>query len=135
MRPIRLTGLALAALAAACASIANTSPKEIPLGTDCESRAMDPVHVTGTPVTLTVVSIADSRCPSDVTCITAGDAVVALLLRGDGERADTLHTSSAGRHVTTFAGHQVELVDVRPYPRSTPQTVVQTAVLRVLPAR
>ena len=124
----------LTVLVAGCTSIRTTSPKEIPLGTDFEVRAMDPVHVSGTPVTLTVVSIADSRCPSDVTCVSAGDAVVALVL--GGSQADTLHTMPTLRRTTTFAGHRIELVDVRPYPRrSAGDVLVQTAVIRVLPER
>jgi len=124
----------LAAALAGCASIRTTSPKEIPLGTDFEVRALDPVHVSDTPVVLTVMSIADSRCPSDVTCVSAGDAVVALKL-GDAQ-ADTLHTMATLRHTTSYAGHQIELVDVRPYPRrSAAPVLVQTAVIRVLPQR
>jgi hypothetical protein len=123
--------LVLALACAGCTTVRHTSPKEIPYGTDFEVRAADPVHVTGTNVTLTVVSIADSRCPSDVTCVTAGDAVVALVLSGDGDRADTLHTSGLRRRETTYGGHRIELTDVRPYPVSTARDRVPTAVLRV----
>lgn len=130
-----LATLSLTWCLSGCASVRSTSPKEIPDDTDFEVRAADPVHISGTRLTLTVASIADSRCPTDVTCITAGDAMVILVLTGDADRTDTLHTGRSLRRETTYAGHRVTLTDVRPYARTTERNRVQTAVLLVTPLR
>lgn len=64
----------------------------------------------------------DSRCPSDVTCVWAGNAGVKLELSGLGKIARvTLNTSKAGQFVSeiVYHGYKVKLVDLSPYPRST----------------
>ena len=64
----------------------------------------------------------DSRCPSDVTCVWAGNAAVKLELTGLGKaQSVTLNTSKAGQFVseTVYQGYKVTLVDLSPYPRST----------------
>jgi hypothetical protein len=67
----------------------------------------------------------DSRCPSDVECVWAGNAAVKLELSGLGKTISvTLNTSSAAQFVSEIAyhGYKVKLVDLSPYPRST-QTI------------
>jgi hypothetical protein len=64
----------------------------------------------------------DSRCPTDVTCVWAGNAAVKLQLSGLGKsRNVTLNTSQAGQFVseTIYQGYKVKLVDLSPRPRST----------------
>ena len=67
--------------------------------------------VEGTTLALTFVEVSlDSRCPTDVTCVWEGDAVVALEAVLDGEeRGVELHT--AGDRERDGAKH----VDVGPY--------------------
>jgi hypothetical protein len=89
------------------------------------------VTVAGTQRAIRVTAIRDSRCPSDVTCITAGDALVILVTSDDGtERTDTLHLRAAPRSAA-LGPDRVELLDVTPYPRSTARDRVPVAVLRV----
>ena len=65
----------------------------------------------------------DSRCPSDVTCVWAGNASVRLEVSAGGKDNQNL-TLSTG-HGATFVsekqyhGYNVRLVVLNPYPRST----------------
>ena len=59
----------------------------------------------------------DSRCPSDVQCVWAGDAVVALSLTGAGSSDPSLHTTLDPKAVQ-YAGRTITLVGVKPIPRS-----------------
>ncbi len=77
----------------------------------------------------------DSRCPVDVVCVWAGDAVVRLDLTSSGwTRQRDLHTnSSVGSVSIEHDGHVVELIDLTPAPRAN-QPIGQgdyTARLRV----
>ena len=65
----------------------------------------------------------DSRCPSDVVCVWAGDGVARLdlLVAGDSARTD-LHTNGqAGSVRAEMHGYVLELVSLAPYPRSGAQ--------------
>jgi hypothetical protein len=63
----------------------------------------------------------DSRCPSDVTCVWAGNAAVQLQL-GTGKRSKTvtLNTSNSPSFVgeVEYQGYKVKLIGLSPYPRS-----------------
>jgi hypothetical protein len=76
--------------------------------------------IRGTDVRFRVDGISDSRCPADVRCVWAGDAIAVLTLTGAGaSRTDTLHLTRAPR-TATYGGHVLELMDIQPVPR-TPQ--------------
>ncbi len=62
----------------------------------------------------------DSRCPVDVVCVWAGDAVVRLDLTSSGwTRQHDLHTnSSVGAVSAEHDGHVLELIELTPAPRS-----------------
>jgi len=71
-------------------------------------------------LTLTFVRlIADSRCPTGVTCIREGDAAVLMRVDAPGSASDelTLRTSGPGSEDVAVHGVLVTLVDVMPYPR------------------
>jgi hypothetical protein len=62
----------------------------------------------------------DSRCPTDVQCVQAGDGVVELAIRGslgDVEHV-RLNTTEEPRSLTRH-GLEIRLVDLLPYPVST----------------
>lgn len=77
---------------------------------------------------------ADSRCPIDVHCITAGDATVKVALHHPSlpRAAEELHTMESRRQVF-YAGHRIRLVRLEPQPRSTspiaPKDYVATFVV------
>jgi hypothetical protein len=67
--------------------------------------------------------LADSRCPLDVLCVSAGDATVLLEvapLNGDA-KTDTLHTDS-DPHFIQVARAELRLVRLDPYPRAARPT-------------
>ncbi len=70
--------------------------------------------------------VEDSRCPTDVTCIWAGRASVALSLTHEGTtETDTLSigdfTGTTHSDSALFAGYKIKLVEVQPVPVSTAQ--------------
>lgn len=65
--------------------------------------------------------IADSRCPTGVTCIWEGDAEVSLTVRrGNMAPAELrLHTSSRFAQKATYGGYEIALLSLKPAPRAT----------------
>lgn len=64
----------------------------------------------------------DSRCPSDVTCIWAGQVKILVnVLKNDQNMGDLTLTGQAGDElaVGTFDGFSIKLIKVDPYPVST----------------
>ncbi len=65
----------------------------------------------------------DSRCASDVTCVTIGSAVVRLTGQPAGRDAETFSLETGADTSQTLAidngFYQIELGDVEPYPIST----------------
>jgi hypothetical protein len=69
---------------------------------------------------LTVTGVpTDSRCPSRVICVWAGDGSVAIAYSlGMGAACpDTLHTTLLP-HTARFGGYAITLLDLMPYPES-----------------
>lgn len=69
---------------------------------------------------LTVTGVpADSRCPTSVTCVWAGDGTVAIAysLGMGAAYPDTLHTTLQP-HTVRFGGYAITLLDLMPYPES-----------------
>lgn len=131
MRLVPIVLALLAATASACRPPAYTSTSELQPGGEVSLQGGAMVRVLGTGLRVVVERIADSRCPVDVTCVTAGEARVALhLVAPEGERRDTLRLAGEPRAVR-HGGLLVTLVDVRPLPRSTDTMRVPVAVLRV----
>ena len=77
------------------------------------------VEITGSLTVTFNRVISDSRCPTDVVCISAGDAVVSLTLADSASRVEReLHTAGDLTQ-TKFSSYTIRLVDLTPYPRST----------------
>ena len=118
----------VALIAAACASGAGPLPAtDVPVGTEQVSTGKDftlPMgrfaRVNGTPIMVTFRSVtADSRCPSDVQCVSAGDAVINLRLFSTAPATQdvVVHTNQDPRSVE-FGGYHVTVVGLAPVPRS-----------------
>jgi hypothetical protein len=76
---------------------------------------------------------ADSRCPIDAICITAGDATIAVtLLRSSGQETRELHTKPSQSQFS-YSRYVVKLTELQPYPRSdrqaTPEDYTATFVV------
>ena len=99
-------------------------------GEQFELAAGSAVRVDGLASTVSVASVADSRCPVDVTCISAGDAVVIVQVDEDGRmRRDTLRLVTVPKSVPLSRG-RLELLDVHPLPRAADRDRLSTAGLR-----
>jgi hypothetical protein len=60
----------------------------------------------------------DSRCPADVACITAGEALVRIAIEVDSDGAEReLRTSN--HQPVIHGGVRVELMKLEPYPLSS----------------
>jgi hypothetical protein len=73
------------------------------------------VRTTGMSVRFVAV-VEDSRCPSDVTCVWAGEVRVMFELRERSQPASQVELVEGGS--TTVGRHRVTLLRVDPYPTS-----------------
>ena len=122
--------LSAAVLGVGCAGM-TSAPHDVSAGQDVLLGVGETAAVTPGPVRVQFVGVNDSRCPSDVVCVQAGDAMVMLTFSGAGaERADTLYLVRQPRSVT-YGGYRFDVSDVRPYPRSSGQSAAKTIALRV----
>lgn len=125
----RLTSVGLVLLLACAGSglngpgpVLRISPPE-----DVELAVGQSVNVSlagGGPTDLTVTFEAvtgDSRCPSDVVCIWAGDAAVRLRLAGEATGDLVLHTptETIGPRTGSAGRFRVELLALTPDPNTT----------------
>ena len=129
-----LSGSAMAGLLLACLLVAAcgspTDPSEISLGEPFELRAGASADL-GEGFTLTFAGVkSDSRCPMDVMCVWAGDAIVTVALSNGVFRAECdLHTVPAQSQVSCQS-YAVTMNGLTPYPASNspipPQDYVAT---------
>ncbi len=116
------------AMLLACAGLLGAKPhadgavKVVRLNREFKLNAGQQVTFKGKRLRIKFVAVEnDSRCPSDVTCVWAGNATVRLQLsNGRSTRTLTLNTSGNSPFVreTEYQGYKVTLVDLSPYPRS-----------------
>ncbi len=123
--------LALAALLFGACAGATTDPSPRPTAEAriLEARAGESVTLAvgetarfdGGQFTVTFRRVSqDSRCPSDVVCVWEGDGAVQLWLkRGWRSAAATLHTRDEPKSAE-LDGYSVVLVELQPYPTSSP---------------
>ena len=125
--------LALASLisVAAC-SRATSAPVEVMAGQSVQLAEGQSASVNRDAVRVRFVGANDSRCPSDVVCVTAGDAAILLALSGAGAtRTDTVYLVRTPRS-TSYGTFRFEAVDLQPYPVSQGIRPARTLTLRVL---
>lgn len=84
---------------------------------------------------LTVVSVADSRCPEDVDCVWEGNAEVEIEAAQSGREPTmlTLNTSPRMGTSETYLDYTIELQGLEPYPRteSPPEEPYEATLLVV----
>lgn len=115
----------------ACGGILDAKPHSdgkltvVRLNRDFKLKAGERVNFKGTSLRIKFVAVeTDSRCPSDVNCVWAGNAAVQFQLsNGRSNKTVTLNTGRGGAFVSEveYRGYKVKLVDLRPYPRSDRQ--------------
>ena len=122
--------IAAAVSMAACAGI-TSAPRDVSVGQSVELSIGETANVTPGSVRVQLVNVNDSRCPSDVVCVSAGEAMIILALSGAGaDRIDTLYLLKQPKS-TTYGGYRFDALDVQPYPKSTGQQAAKTLVLKV----
>lgn len=123
-----------AAICVACAGATSTSaPKRAQVGEPFSLLVGESAEVAQTSIMVRFTSVSESRCPTDVTCVHAGDAAVALAFTGAGaDRADTLYLARAPKSVG-YGSYRFELVDVQPVPRTSAPPTPKTATIRATP--
>lgn len=115
-------GLAAAVATASCATTPpDPSPpptvRDVTLGQEFTLRAAESVRITGTDLLVTFDSVTeDSRCPTNVNCVWAGNAVVRLTPRvADATRgALELHTTTVDKREAPVDGYRVQLTRLTP---------------------
>lgn len=118
------------ALTTAC-SRATSAPAEIVPGQSIQLADGQSAQVSNTTVVVQFLGANDSRCPSDVVCVTAGDAAIALSFTGAGaQRSDTLYLVRTPRSAN-YGSYRFEAVDLLPYPTSRGQTAPRRFTVRV----
>ena len=122
--------MASIALLTAC-SRATSAPADVKVGQSIQLAEGQSAMVSNTSVVVQFVSANDSRCPSDVVCVSAGEAVISLSLAGAAaSRTDTVRLVKQPRAVT-YGGFVFEATDLQPYPRSTGPVSTKTLTLRI----
>ena len=124
---IFLVGLLLAA----CGNEASTPIRTSTLSPESGMRQVegtDPFTIdAGESVQVTMASMVlafegvnqDSRCPSDVTCVTAGNAALALSASADEVESVSFVVTLGGDATEDFRGHTITVLSLSPHPVST----------------
>lgn len=106
------------------------------LGSEFELHAGQRISLYKTKLTVRFVAVSeDSRCPSDVTCVWAGNARVQVqVTNGRAGKTLTLNSNTAAPPSSdgNFAGYTVKLISLNPYPRSTARIAPGNYVLKLI---
>lgn len=73
-------------------------------------------------VSLSFTEVYESRCPSGASCIQAGEARVDLQFIQNNQVQQRTTLSTIGQNSTVFAGLNIQLHEIRPYPAIGRQT-------------
>jgi hypothetical protein len=122
--------LACAGTGAAVGSSNPTSAKVVVLAQDFDLAPGQAAVVDGGALNVTFDKVAeDSRCPSDVQCVWAGDGAVAMTVipAGAPRYPVTLHTTLTPKAVNS-GPYQITLVGLKPYPKQGPKIPPATYV-------
>jgi hypothetical protein len=94
--------------------VQSANPIEVALALGSERRVDSRLRVAFTNVA------SDSRCPTSVVCVWAGDgaAEIAYAVGTGPSRPDTLHTTLEPKSVE-FEGYVLTLLELSPHPRTT----------------
>ena len=115
--------LSLALLLAACASAPGARIQEpAPADGTVVLAIGKPQRAPGTDLTVTFEAVvADSRCPTGVQCVWAGEVAVRIRLAAPNmaPATATLHSNLETAKETTYAAWKLSIQDVTPYPTAT----------------
>lgn len=127
-----LAGVACAGSGAAVGSSSPAATKVVAIGQDFDLAPGQTAVVDGGALSVTFVKVAqDSRCPTGVQCVWAGDGAVSLTAStpSAGKDTVTLHTTLTPR-AKKVGPYEIGLVGLKPYPKQgstiPPATYVAT---------
>ena len=132
---MRLVVCAVSLFALACTQdppSAEQRPPRIEAAADEEFHLAigETAAVTGTDVRITFRAVVnDSRCPSDVQCVSAGNAAVGLQVRQGPADTTFILNTTIGQRTATQPGFIIELVALTPYPER-PETPIPAGAYR-----
>lgn len=139
--PVRFVSLVLICCALPSFSVAgradSAASKKAPrLGSEFELRVGQSVSLYKRRLSIRFVAVADdSRCPSDVTCVWAGNARVQLQVsNGRTSKLLTLNSNTAAPPPSdgSFKGYTLKLIGLNPYPRSTVRIARDRYVVKLM---
>jgi hypothetical protein len=104
--------------AVACGSASSPSAPSAALSQPTELSPGQTAQVGPLRITFTGVS-GDSRCPVDVVCVWAGDAVAKLSVSQPTGAVETRELHTSNPRAATYGDFQIELVRLDPAPHST----------------
>jgi hypothetical protein len=115
LRFYRARYLVLSIGALACAGRGRSSEAiEAQPGVQFNLRVGQTAVVAGTPVTLTLERVKDdSRCPTDVICVWAGDALAIIRGSSDGDFTEALHLNVEPKEVAR-GDYTIRFVSLQP---------------------
>lgn len=97
-------------------SSGSSAPRTVENGSSFELRQGESVNACGATIRFVEVQ-GDSRCPTGVNCIWAGEAtVVVAITSGGNEESVNLVTPSSDRNTAAVGSCTVELLDLAPVP-------------------
>ena len=121
IRPFLIGGLLVLGIALRLNAAAESQTKH-QMGQEFTVKVGQQAKLDGADLALKFVGVPqDSRCPSNVNCVWAGDAEVALeLVHGECTSVLTLHTHSGPSTASEskVAGFSLKLVKLDPYPHT-----------------
>ena len=95
-----------------------TGGKKVDLGAEFKIKNGQQAVIRGEKLHITLASVNDSRCPTGVTCVWAGDGEISIEVAGKSKKQTvTLHTRLEPREIV-FEGLKIRLVALNPYPRA-----------------
>jgi hypothetical protein len=130
----RITALMICLALTGC--VAAASGKPAVLGAEFTLAPGEFAPIEGSPLGVRFVSVTeDSRCPSDTTCVWAGEVKAQVEVREGSNQPKVVELGLGGE--TSVGDHRVTLVRVEPQPTSTARIAAQLyrATLKVDRAR
>ncbi len=86
---------------------------EVNLGENFSIKIGEETQVKGSDVTISFKDVSeDSRCPTSVDCVWAGNAKLSILAKGEDLEFNTVSDSQ----IISVDGYSIELVTLAPYP-------------------
>lgn len=110
------------AMAAVCLSLVlgcAASTASAPLGDEFTAAPDQPVGISGTEHRITLKSVqSDSRCPTDVICVWAGNAEVVFRVEAPGIDTTVMLNTGIEPRAARVLDLRIELIALAPAPRS-----------------